>query len=184
MSLIPQILALFNVEPPIGLIFEICDHAPNRIEFIIKYYKYSVLSIQIVQTEKIIVMYALADEFDYDYLFTFELTDISLDNIINPLFNKQNIIDFISDELQMKIDNIHILSLLFYFEENCVKIYKSVKTFPDIYYKSLKYDNLDDILKIIEYKVLSHSALNMHKILELILDPCDNPIPIIKAVTN
>jgi hypothetical protein len=62
-----------------------------------------------------------------------------------------------------------------------VDIYKQILHHPEVFYKSVKYDNLDGI-----YKIIGHLLVERHSklALEIINDPCETQYFMIKSAYN
>jgi hypothetical protein len=190
MSLIPQISALFDCDPPEGLTFnnrKFIYSGPNieGIQIILKTMCTYNLEIRIRQYTIIIVNYILVDSYnDILCLHTFYLNEINLNEILKPLYSKE----FMIRLCKPKIINMHNteLTLLLYFEikDTYIEVYKQIKSFPKIYYKCLEYNNINHILKLIEYELLSLRHVDPEWILQIVVDSCENQYHMIKAVIN
>jgi hypothetical protein len=191
MALIPQISALFDCDPPEGLTFNnrkfiYCDHNIEGIRIILKTMCTYNLEIHIQQYKTVILVnYNLVDDYDDKLgLHTFYLNEINLNEILKPLYSKE----FMIGLCKPKIINIRTteLTLLLYFEikDTYIEVYKQIKSFPKIYYKCLEYNNINSILKLIEYKLLYLRQVDPEWILQIIVDPCENQYHMIKAAIN
>jgi hypothetical protein len=183
MSLIPRISSLFDNDLSEYYIDD------QTIEITLKQLYYEgTLKICIIQTEKIIMQYIFLLFHDDKILFTSELTDINLDNIINPIFDKQNIINMIHSfncELNFAIGSNNILSLKLRFEikENCIEMYKQITSFPEIYYMRLDYDDKSHVLKLFNFMALQHGS-PLNEIFAIIVNECETQYYMIKPVTE
>jgi hypothetical protein len=187
MSILSQISALFDCEPPIGLSFNKRKYNKDNILGIIVTlldeddYK---LEIYIKQTEIIIIEYIIDYPYNIESLLEFELEVITLDNILKPLYDKEFILELInaftneSKELICLTDGhiegeCFLLKLRFIINDDHIDIYKQIQSFPEIYYKRLKYNNIMDMIKIIEYRMLYIGILNSSFEYKIMMDECD-----------
>jgi hypothetical protein len=187
MSLIPQISALFDIETAPGRRFVI-EVEEFAIDIFLKTLATRDLKIRIEQNQKIIVYYILALLTGGDKIIhKFELTDITLDAILNPLFDKQNIINMIySFGCELKFNTDHrglILQLRFEIKENCIEVYKQITSFPEIYYMRLDYDVKSHVFKLFNFMALQYGS-PLDEIFAIIVNECETQCHMVKPVTN
>jgi hypothetical protein len=185
MSILSQISALFDCEPPTGLSFDKREYNKNNILGIIVTlldeddYK---LEIHIKQTEIIIIEYIINYQHNIESLLEFELEVITLDNTLKTLYDKEFILELInasthgSKELICPIGGFmegFLLKLRFIINDDHIDVYKQIQSFPEIYYKRLKYNNIMDMIKIIEYRMLYIGILDSSFEYKIMMDECD-----------
>jgi hypothetical protein len=151
MSIFSQVSALFDATPPEPFMFTKRKYANHIDIFLFDYYtttfKLSIFGNNIVQ-------YLLTCDDEKIILKMFELTEISLSAIIDPIYSKEFMIEVVNLFGEIKISDEYLtINLRFEVTESGIEIYKRFDQFPEIYYKKLT-----NIVNLLKYKMMSMSA--------------------------
>ena len=179
MSLLPQISALFD------RVYR-TDIYLNTVYVRMRCTHFGRFEVCICETDKITVTYVLIIFETEKILKTFTITEISLDTILGPLYDREFTIKLLEStdyQLILITGNIRVI-LRFQINENNIEIYKELSPFPEIYYKKLT-----DIVELIKYKLLSETYTEGYEnsddedeITKTLIDKCENRDYMIKTI--
>ena len=180
MTLIPQISALFND-------YDIYKKL-NTVYVRMRCTHFGRFEVCICETDKITVTYVLIIFETEKILKTFTITEISLDTILGPLYDREftiKLLELTNYQLILisrRFIEIRVI-LRFQINENNIEIYKELSPFPEIYYKKLT-----DIVELIKYKLLSETYTEGYEnsddeeeIIKILTNKCENRDYMIKA---
>jgi hypothetical protein len=176
MSIFSQVSALFDAAPPEPFMFTKRKYA-NRIDIFLFHHYISTFKLRIFDNN--IVQYLLKCGGKKIILKTFELTEISLSAIIDPIYSKEFMIEVVNLFSEIKISDEYLtINLRFEVTESGVEIYKRFDPFPEIYYKKLT-----NVINLLKYKMMSMSYIDEDdkSIITLLTDKCETRTIMIKA---